>query len=77
MKFDSDRMTWLRALGAVNGVCLTPFEESFVKSALRFQTTSPAFSAKQRDVVEEMFKKYGHLVTVPVESYRVPQNPKS
>lgn len=73
MKFDSDRMTFLRALDEAADVDVTEFEARFIENALKYQTTSPAFSDRQREVVDKMFKMYGHRVKIPVSADRVPQ----
>ncbi len=75
MKFDSDRMTFLRALDEAVDVDVTEFEARFIENALKYQTASPAFSDRQREVIEKMFKTYGHRVKIPVSAYRVPQRP--
>lgn len=72
MKFDSDRMAFLRALRVTKGVLLTHFEEKFVLTALRCQPAAPLFSDKQRAVIEEMWKKYGHQLHLPVAAFRKP-----
>lgn len=61
-RLDSERMTFLRALDDAPDVDVTDFEARFIERALRYQTTSPAFSEKQREVVDEMFRTYGHRV---------------
>lgn len=67
---DSERMTFLRALDDAADVDVTDFEARFIESALKFQTTSPAFSERQREVVDGMFKAYGHRVKGPAVTDR-------
>ena len=56
---DSERMTFLRALDNADFE-VTNWEAEFIAKALKYQTTSPAFSDKQREVIDKMWRTYSH-----------------
>lgn len=61
---DSERLTFLRALDEAADVDVTDFEARFIESALRYQTGAILFSDRQREVIEQMFRTYGHRVPI-------------
>ena len=59
-QFDSERLTFLRDLDHAADIEVTDFEAKFIESALKFSSTAPAFSDRQRIVIDEMFHTYGY-----------------
>ena len=64
-EIDSERLTFLRAVDDAADLEVDDFEARFIESALRYQTTSPAFSDKQRSVIDRMWCKYGPRLRNP------------
>jgi hypothetical protein len=69
---DSERLTFLRALDAAQDIEVNNFEALFIESALRYQTTSPAFSEKQRAIIDRIWCRYGPRL--PESAIRNPQS---
>ncbi len=56
---DSDRLEFLKRLDASDDIEVTDWEARFIESAMNRHTGAILFSDRQREVIAELFRKYG------------------
>lgn len=56
---DSERLEFLKRLDASEDIEVTDWEAKFLESAMKWHTGAILFSDRQREVIAELFRKYG------------------